>query len=169
LRVIDAHTHTWTREIISEKDLQARKIAAERAGIEPQLDSSIDCLINAMNGADVERGVILPIDSGLNQNMPLSLREKTDWHADEVAGYKNIITFVGIDPRRGSEGLIELERAVSERGCSGWKIYPPNGFYPDDETFYPYYERCVELGIPIVIHTGFTSRFKHVSTLNLSM
>lgn len=115
-----------------------------------------------MERGHVDRAVVLPIDSGLSQTMPLSLQAKTNWHADEVAKYPDIITFVGIDPRRGEEGLIELERAVMEKDCRGWKIYPPNGFYPDDDKFYPYYERCVELNIPIVIHTGFTSRFKHV-------
>jgi len=162
LRVIDAHTHTWTRDIISKEDIHAREIAAERDGIEPQLDSPLQRLVTAMDASGVERAVVLPIDSGVSQTMPLSLQEKTDWHAAEAADAPNIITFVGIDPRRGEEGLRELERAVTAKGCRGWKLYPPNGFYPDDDTFYPYYEKCVDLEIPIVIHTGFTSRFKHV-------
>ncbi|MFX0107601.1 MAG: amidohydrolase family protein [Candidatus Hodarchaeota archaeon] len=162
MRIIDAHVHTWTRHIISEKDLEARRIAAERDGIEPQLDSPAEALRKAMKQAEIERAVILPIDSGLNQDMPLSLTEKTDWHAKEVEGDDSLITFVGLDPRRGKEGLDELERAVNERGCRGLKLYPPNGFYPDDEQYYPYYELASNLEIPIVIHQGFTSRFKHL-------
>ncbi|MFX1260503.1 MAG: amidohydrolase family protein [Promethearchaeota archaeon] len=162
MRIIDAHTHTWTRDIISEKDLEARRIAAERDGTEPQLDSPLKALQASMKDANIERAVILPIDSGLNQDMPLTMREKTDWHADEVKGYPNILTFVGLDPRRGKEGLEELERAVKEKNCAGWKMYPPNGFYPDNEEFYPYYELCTELGVPVLIHQGFTSRFKHI-------
>ncbi|MHA2041414.1 MAG: amidohydrolase family protein [Candidatus Thorarchaeota archaeon] len=162
MRVIDAHVHTWTRDIISKKDLEARRIAAERDGTEPLLDSPIEDLRAAMSDAGVERAVILPIDSGLNQDMPLTMREKTDWHAEEVEGNPNLITFVGLDPRRGKEGLDELERAVKEKNCRGWKIYPPNGFYPDNEEFYPYYELCAELDVPVVIHQGFTSRFKHI-------
>ncbi|UCH05762.1 MAG: amidohydrolase [Candidatus Thorarchaeota archaeon] len=162
MRVIDAHVHTWTRDIISKKDLEARRIAAEREGTEPQFDSPIENLRVAMDKASIEKAVILPIDSGLNQDMPLSLKEKTDWHANEVSGDSNIITFVGLDPRRGDEGLAELERAVTEKGCRGWKMYPPNGFYPDEMEFYPYYELCTNLEIPIMVHTGFTSRFKHI-------
>lgn len=162
MKVIDAHAHTWTREIISTKDLEARRIAAQRDGSEPVLDSPLSRLLEALAGAGIERAVVLPIDSGLNQEMPLSLQEKTDWHAEEVSGHRNIRTFVGLDPRRGAEGVVELERAVRKKGCIGWKLYPPNGFYPDDEEYYPYYEKATELDIPIVIHTGFTSRFKHV-------
>ncbi len=162
MRIIDSHVHTWTREIISDKDLETRRIAAEREGIKPQLDSPIENLRMAMQKAGIERAIVLPIDSGLNQEMPLKLTEKTDWHADEVSGDVNIATFVGLDPRRGDEGLAELERAVKEKGCCGWKMYPPNGFYPDELEFYPYYELCTSLGIPVTIHSGFTSRFKHM-------
>lgn len=162
MRVIDAHVHTWTRDMIAETDIEARKIAAARAGIEPRLDSPVESLEAAMKECGIERAVILPIDSGLNQNMPLTMTEKTDWHSDEVAEKANLITFVGLDPRRGGDGLRELERAVIEKGCKGWKLYPPNGFYPDNEQFYPYYDLCIELKIPIVVHTGFTSRFKYV-------
>ena len=148
--------------MISQKDLEARRIAANTIGHKPQLDSPVDNLRAAMRKSGVERAVILPIDSGLNQEMPLSLKEKTDWHANEVREDDSLITFVGLDPRRGEEGLVELERAVKEKGCRGLKLYPPNGFYPDDEKFYDYYRLCVDLNIPIVIHQGFTSRFKHV-------
>jgi predicted TIM-barrel fold metal-dependent hydrolase len=154
--------HTWTREIISKKDIEARLIAAERDGTDPQLDSPIEALLSTMKDASIDRSVILPIDSGLSHDMPLTLREKTDWHADEVDGESSLLTFVGLDPRRGKQGLDELERAVKEKKCGGWKMYPPNGFYPDNKEFYPYYELCTKLGIPVVIHQGFTPRFKHI-------
>ncbi len=162
MRVIDAHAHTWIRDIISEKDLEARRIAAKRNGSTPQLDSPAINLKQAMTKAGIERAIILPIDSGLNQEMPLTLTEKTDWHVDEIEGEDSLYTFVGIDPRRGEEGIAELERAVTEKGCIGWKMYPPNGFYPDDDEYYPLYEKAAELGIPVLLHQGFTSRYKHV-------
>jgi len=162
LKVIDIHTHTWSRDIISERDRESRLVAAERLGVEPVLDSTIETLRKAMNESGIERAVILPIDSGFHQKMPLSLTEKTDWHAKEVQDDPNIMTFVGLDPRRGDVGLKELERAVKEKGCRGWKMYPPNGFYPDDKEFDPYYKLCADLDIPIIIHQGFTPRHKHV-------
>jgi predicted TIM-barrel fold metal-dependent hydrolase len=142
--------------------MEARLTAAERSGVDPVLDSTIDALRKAMDTSGVERSVVLPIDSAFHQEMPLSLTEKTDWHANEVKDNPNIITFVGLDPRRGEEGLKELERAVKKKGCRGWKMYPPNGFYPDEKEFDPYYKLCIDLDIPIIIHQGFTPRYKHV-------
>lgn len=162
MRVIDAHTHTWSRDIISERDKESRRIAAERLGVELVLDSPITTLRKAVTASDVDRAVVLPVDSGFDQEMPLSLTEKTDWHANEVRDDENIVTFVGLDPRRGEIGLKELERAVKKKGCRGWKMYPPNGFYPDEKEFDPYYKLCVDLDIPIIIHQGFTPRHKHV-------
>ncbi len=162
MRKIDSHVHVWIREILSKTDIDNRRAAAESAGVRPLLDSPTSALLGAMRAASVGQAVVLPIDSGLNQDMPLTLREKTDWHIREAAASPDLITFVGVDPRRGREGLAELRRSVTEGGCRGWKVYPPNGFYPDDTKFYPYYELCVELGIPVVIHQGFTSRYKHV-------
>ncbi|MFW9808277.1 MAG: amidohydrolase family protein [Candidatus Thorarchaeota archaeon] len=162
MKVIDVHTHTWTQDIISEKDLEARRIAAARLGVEPRLDSTIDKLESMMKTSGVERAVVLPIDSGLSKKVPLSLSEKTDHHVNEVKDIPSISTFVGIDPRRGENGLRELERAVKEKGCLGWKMYPPLGFYPDDRDFDPYYELCINLGIPVLIHQGVTPRFNYL-------
>lgn len=162
MRVIDCHTHTWTRELLSKSDIEARKLAAVKTNTTPILDSPVQDLQTAMIESEIEKAVVLPIDSGINQDMPLSLVEKTDWHAAEVKDFPSIITFVGIDPRRGDEGLKELERAVKEKDCRGLKLYPPNGFYPDEDRFYPIYEQCLDLEIPVVVHQGFTSRHKHL-------
>ena len=36
----------------------------------------------------------------------------------------------------------------------GVKFYPPCGFYPNDPAFFPFYEKCVELDIPIFSHSA---------------
>ncbi|GIW07250.1 MAG: hypothetical protein KatS3mg060_2055 [Dehalococcoidia bacterium] len=47
-----------------------------------------------------------------------------------------------------------VEKAVKEWGATGLKVYPPNGFAPDDPVAYPMYEKAVELDVPILIHTA---------------
>jgi predicted TIM-barrel fold metal-dependent hydrolase len=65
-----------------------------------------------------------------------------------------LIPYAGIDVRRGKEGTKLLEQAVKEFGFQGcgeivttlWRTRPN-----DKELCYPFYEKCVELGIPVTI------------------
>ena len=82
---------------------------------------------------------------------------------DEVA---NLIkkfpdVFVGgwamIDPWKGKWAAKELERCIKELGLMGLKFQPSaQGFFPNDRRFYPIYEKCVELNIPVSFHVGTT-------------
>lgn len=64
------------------------------------------------------------------------------------------IFFAGIDTRRGKSGIPLLEKAVKQygfRGCGEivttlWQTRPD-----DREILYPYYEKCLELGIPVML------------------
>ena len=61
----------------------------------------------------------------------------------------------GIDPLRGIAGLKELDYAVKELGFVGAHLYPHwFGQAPDAAIYYPYYARCAELGIPIMMQVG---------------
>ncbi len=61
----------------------------------------------------------------------------------------------GIDPTRGVAGLKELDKAVHEYGFVGAHLYPHwFGLAPDAAQYYPYYARCVELDIPIMMQVG---------------
>jgi len=63
------------------------------------------------------------------------------------------IHYFGVDPRRGAEGVALLRRAVTEFGFAGmgewitqwWRVMPT-----DRDVCYPYFEACVDLGIPYV-------------------
>jgi predicted TIM-barrel fold metal-dependent hydrolase len=61
----------------------------------------------------------------------------------------------GIDPFRGMEGVRELERAVRDYGFVGAHLYPHHfELAPDHAKYYPYYAKCCELGIPIMMQVG---------------
>jgi uncharacterized protein len=54
--------------------------------------------------------------------------------------------------------VAELERQLA-LGAVALKIHPVHGgFAPNDRALYPAYERCAELGVPVVFHCG-TSNF----------
>jgi predicted TIM-barrel fold metal-dependent hydrolase len=61
----------------------------------------------------------------------------------------------GVDPFRGMQGLRDLEYAVKTLGFVGAHLYPHwFGLAPDDAKYYPYYAKCCELDIPIMMQVG---------------
>ena len=79
---------------------------------------------------------------------------------DEVVRFASVnadvaIPFASIDPHRGSEGVQEAKRLVSEGLIRGLKLHPPvQQFSPDDKLAYPLYEVFAEARLPVVFHTG---------------
>jgi len=65
------------------------------------------------------------------------------------------LPFAGVDILRGAEGVRELERWIRERGFRGLSLRPfMIGLPPDDRRYYPFYEKCIELGIPVSMHAS---------------
>jgi len=61
----------------------------------------------------------------------------------------------GIDPFRGMAGLRELQQAVKDYGFVGAHLYPHwFGLAPDHAKYYPYYAKCAELDVPIMMQVG---------------
>ena len=82
-----------------------------------------------------------------------------DYIAELVQRYpKQFVGFGSVDPWKGQAGVEELERSVTELGLKGLKLHPIHqAFFPDDKRFYPLYEKCQELGVPLLMHTGFAA------------
>ena len=71
-------------------------------------------------------------------------------HPDELA-----CGFATVDPREGMRAVREVERSVRELGLRGI-VFEPGflGISPLDRRCYPVYAKCVELGVPVGLHTG---------------
>ena len=70
-------------------------------------------------------------------------------HPDRFSG------LAGVDPFRGMQGLRDLEAAVTQHGFVGAHLYPHwFGLAPDDAKDYPYYAKCCELAIPMMMQVG---------------
>lgn len=66
-------------------------------------------------------------------------------------------SFGSVDPWKGEWAVQEAERCITELGMMGIKFQgAAQAFYPNDRRFYPLWEKCVELGVPIQLHTGTT-------------
>jgi uncharacterized protein len=65
------------------------------------------------------------------------------------------VAFAGADVMRGSAALAELEELVTERGFRGLSLRPfMIGEPATHRAYFPFYAKCVELGIPLSIHTS---------------
>jgi predicted TIM-barrel fold metal-dependent hydrolase len=66
--------------------------------------------------------------------------------------YKGLM---GINPFHKMEGVKALERAVREHGFIGAHLHHYGfGLRPDDKAFFPFYAKCVELDVPVMIQMG---------------
>ncbi len=62
-----------------------------------------------------------------------------------------------VDPWKGAAAVREAERAIKELGLLGLKFQQAaQAFFPNDRRFYPLWEKCVELKIPVLFHLGTT-------------
>jgi predicted TIM-barrel fold metal-dependent hydrolase len=100
-------------------------------------------------------GVIFDIDAETTSGIPYM---GNDWVASVAQQYADrFIGFASVDPWKGVMAIQELERSVTELGLRGLKLHPTTqAFFPNDIRFYPLWEKCTELGIPVLFHTGQT-------------
>jgi predicted TIM-barrel fold metal-dependent hydrolase len=64
------------------------------------------------------------------------------------------VGFGSVDPLKGQTAVDELER-IEQLGLKGVKLHPSlQAFAPDDERHWPLYEKCQEIGLVLLFHTG---------------
>ena len=128
---------------------QVRMPAYMRDGV-----SVTDYLVK-MDKAGIERSLLIAVRAGdINKQggfeIPYSdVAAVCEAHPDRFSG------LAGIDPYRGMQGLRDLEQAVNEFGFVGAHLYPHwCELAPDHAKYYPYYAKCCELDIPIMMQVG---------------
>ena len=66
-----------------------------------------------------------------------------------------LIGFTGADPYRGMAAVRDFEHAVKDLGLRGLNIGQFwQELFPDDRRYYPLYAKCVELGVPVILHAS---------------
>ncbi len=155
--IIDAHCHIWEEKLMSADLNRIVESVSTRFPLqypEQIRNGTIERLLTEMDEAGIDKTILLALDLGLAFQSHLLPRDYNDYVAEIVRRHPDrIIGFAGIDPRRRKEALVELERCA-DIGLKGLKLWTLTGFYPDDEAYYPLYERVAELGLPVLVHTG---------------
>ncbi len=108
-----------------------------------------------MDRAGIARALLIAVRAGdLNMRGSFEIpyqrvAEVCQSHPERFSG------LAGIDPTRGMAGLRDLESAVKDYGFVGAHLYPHwFGLAPDHARYYPYYAKCCELDIPIMMQVG---------------
>ena len=164
--IIDIHAHLWDEELPSKSwwdtfvkisvSLSGRSEERIRSKTPGWWDKSGDMLVSDMDEAGIDKTVLLPLDYALlvGCGESTSLEKQHIIMAEAVKRHPDrLILFAGIDPRR-PDAVEFLERAVKEWKVKGLKIHPAMGFYPNEPRCYLLYQKCLELGLPVLSHTG---------------
>ena len=116
---------------------------------------SIENYIGMKDRAGIDRSLLIAVRAG-DQRMRGSFEIPYEQVAAVCRKYPNRFSgLAGIDPYRGMEGVRELEYAVRELGFVGAHLYPHwIELAPDHAKYYPYYAKCCELDIPIMMQVG---------------
>jgi len=128
---------------------QVRMPPAMRPGV------SMPDYLKRMDRAGIERSLLIAVRCG-DLRVRGSFEVPYEMVAKICAKYpKRFSGLAGIDPTRGMQGLRDLEYAVTKLGFVGAHWYPHwFSMPPDAPQIYPYYAKCCELGIPIMMQVG---------------
>jgi predicted TIM-barrel fold metal-dependent hydrolase len=110
-------------------------------------------ILAALDDAGITRTLITGFDErstcGVTFVHNESVAALADRHPDRF------IAFAGADIMRGDAALAELEHWVTRRGFRGLSLRPfMIGRPATDSAYLPFYAKCVELGVPLSIHTS---------------
>lgn len=120
-----------------------------------QTGYSYDEMLRMMDAAGIERAFLVAAKIG-QLGLPGSWHLPYETVADAVKRHPDrFYGLAGIDPTEGMKGVRALQRAVEDLGFIGAHSYP-HWFElpPDHARYYPFYAKCVELGVPIQLQVG---------------
>ena len=100
------------------------------------------------------------VDKALIKTSDMTTISGTKFPADVLYEYikdypNRLIGTAGCDPFRGMDAVRDLGTRSKRLWASGvtwgpWEL----GIYANDKKFYPIYAKCVELDIPVLLHTS---------------
>jgi predicted TIM-barrel fold metal-dependent hydrolase len=115
-----------------------------RAREAPPRLASVEQVVEEMDRAGVEKGVVSAADNAL-------ARELLRAHPGRF------ICLAYLNPYDGMRGVREFERLVREDGFAGLAVASLLTNLPaSDRRYYPLYAKCVELDVPVRIYTAMT-------------
>ena len=152
MKAIDIHAHIPRMPGLSEYGIEPGLRQMFRMADE---SISIEKMVETYRAIDT-KAVIFSVDAETETG---DLPDPNDYVAQAVDSYPDVfIGFCSVDPRKGKAAVEELERSVLSLGLRGLKLHPIHqAFFPDDPAFIPLFAKAEELGIPVLMHSGYAA------------
>lgn len=156
-RAIDIVCNLFTEQEVREgrTGIDEHFLDQVRFPMELRQGVSIDDYLRRMDAAGIEHSLLIAVRAG-DLRMKGSFEVTYERVAEICRAHPTRFSgLAGIDPFRGMQGLRDLEQAVREYGFVGAHLYPHwFEMAPDHARYYPYYAKCCELDVPIMMQVG---------------
>jgi predicted TIM-barrel fold metal-dependent hydrolase len=160
MKIIDVHTHIGEYEKHWSHEL-AVGVTKGHSGTDYKKMWTVDLdeYMRDMDEANIDVSVVCGIDVTRIDRTKLPI----DYIYDFIRRKPNrLIGFAGVQAidskgRFSAESLKNFEKAIKEYGFKGLKLHPSySHYYPNDKACYPFYQKALELEVPVLIHMGTT-------------
>ncbi len=141
---IDFHTHAFSDKIVK----RAMDNLTSVSDFKPYTDGSLNGLKEKMKKNGVDISVVMPIATKPSQQEVIN-----SWAA-EINGKDGIYSFGSV--HLDAPDAVEYLEKIKAMRLPGIKLHPDyQNFMADDEKAFPVYEKCEQLGLPILFHAGY--------------
>jgi predicted TIM-barrel fold metal-dependent hydrolase len=148
--IIDFHAHAFPDQVAAS----AIPFLEEEGDVKARHDGRIASLLNLMDRDGVEQSVICSIAT-----RPSQFEAIMSWSMQIRS--ERVIPFPSIHPN--DPDILEHICKIRAAGFKGIKMHPYyQQFFLDDEKLFPAYEKISELGLILVMHTGFDIAFPRI-------
>jgi len=157
VRAIDAVVNIWTPEALGYRPGWGPGFFVGKMKMDEALlrGLSLEEMIDRMDAAGIDHGFLVAAKTGRVglpgcYHLPYGVVARAvEKHPDRFHG------LAGVDPYEGMDGVRALVRAVRDDGFIGAHCYPHwFDLPPDHAKYYPFYAKCVELGVPFQLQVG---------------
>ena len=154
---IDTVVNPHTPEIVEMRPDWSGKFHNQKFGQEETVLTgyTYEEMLRQMDAAGIEKSFLVANKTG-QLGLPGSWHLPYEMVAEAVKQFPDrFYGLAGIDPTEGMAGIRALEKAVQDFGFIGAHAYPHwFELAPDHARWYPFYSKCVELDIPILMQVG---------------
>ncbi len=163
--IVDSHAHP-PRKGVPGIDSRPRKIPESKEEIESIFLEDIHEIIAEMEQYHIDMKVMIAMPPDIEEQFHYG-EYIPECNATTLTSHEWISKAVSLFPERFAAcaclnplektSINKIEELVKKKGFKEVKIHQAHyGFEVHDKRAYPFYEKCIELDIPVAFHTGFS-------------